>query len=581
MNYDTLITNGTIFDGENNPSFMGTIGIRDGKVEYIGSNKPGMEAKQVIDASGKLIMPGFVDIHTHYDAEIILSPGIKESIRHGVTTIITGSCSVSFVNGETEDTADIFTRVESIPREFVLPALKKFKTWNNAKSYVKFLQEQPIAPNVACLLGHSDVRIASMGLGRSVDENEKPSKQEFETMKRLLNEALDEGFIGMSVMTNPWDKVDGDRFRSKRLPSTYASWKEYRMLFRLLRKRDAVLQAAPNLTTKYDAVFFLIASSGFFLRKRLRTTLITLMDLKADRMLAPVARFAARFFNRYFNANFKWQALPNPFLVFADGMDFIVFEEFPAGELALHLTDEFDRKKLLSDPAYRKKFKQDYNKKWSGGKVWHRDFGDAIVIAAPDQALVGKSIRDIAIERKEEEVGVFLDLIIEHGNKLRWKTLIGNHRPEQLFKNMIDSNSLIGFSDAGAHLRNMAFYNYPLFMLKIALEDNDLSLEKAVWKLSGEPAQWLGLDTGTLQKGKQADVVIIDPDQLKQQNLDEYHEADIKEFGMSRLVNRHDGVVSAVYINGELVYSENKIHEKVGKQPLGRFLKSKKTILSS
>ncbi len=184
----------------------------------------------MIDAQGQWVTPGFIDIHTHYDAEMILAPALEESVRHGVTTCFVGSCSISMIYSDPEDASDIFTRVESIPREYVLPVLEKTKTWRDSKGYV----------------GHSDLRVAVMGLGRAVDPKEKSSEAEMQLLERHLNEGIDLGLLGLLSMTNPWDKVDGDRYRS------------------------AALQSAPNLTNLLNALFFMVASSSLALRRAWR-----------------------------------------------------------------------------------------------------------------------------------------------------------------------------------------------------------------------------------------------------------------------------------------------------------------------
>src|SRR5690606_35653261 len=123
------------------------------------------------DAEGKWIVPGFIDSHTHYDAEVLASPGLKESARHGVTTIILGSCSVSAVYNSAEDTADSFTRVEAIPREVMLPLLEREKSWNTPKEWKAYISKLPLGINIASFIGHSDMRMKAMGIKRSLTDN--------------------------------------------------------------------------------------------------------------------------------------------------------------------------------------------------------------------------------------------------------------------------------------------------------------------------------------------------------------------------------------------------------------------------
>ncbi len=573
--YDLLIQQGQVFDGTGTPPRTADVAIKDGRVVEISAKPlPTEGAARVMPAHGMWITPGFIDLHTHYDAEVMMAPSLEESVRHGVTTCFIGSCSISLIYSEAEDASDIFTRVESIPREYVLPELQKTKTWSDAAGYVKHLKTLPLGPNIASYMGHSDLRTAVMGLGRAVNPKEKPTEAEMREMERHLHEGIDHGLLGMSGMTNPWDKVDGERFRSSALPSVYARWSEYRRLHKVLRQRGAILQSAPNLNNPVNAVFYLFTSAGLAMRSKLKTTLITLMDIKAKPKLDKLMGGAAHFFNKMLGGSFRWQALPQPFQVYADGIDFIIFEEFPAGEAALHLKRDFDRNKLFSNPDYRQRFKAQYQKKW-GGRVWHRDFGDAFVIDCPDRSLVGKSIRQIADERKEHEVHTFLDLIIDHGRKLRWSTVIGNHDPKRIAANMNAPCALVGFSDAGAHLRNMAFYNFGPALLQMAAQDDPvMTPEKAVWRLTGEIGEWYGIDAGHLKVGGQADLVVLDPAALKSAKLDQYAEAPFEVMGgLMRVVNRHDGVIKATVINGQMAFENDVINPRLGKEHgFGRFL---------
>ncbi len=572
--YDLLIQRGIVFDGTGAPPRVADVGVRDGQVVAI-SEAPlvSTDAARVIDATGLWVTPGFIDIHTHYDAELLLEPGLQESVRHGVTTCFVGSCSISMIYSDAEDASDIFTRVESIPREYVLPALLERKTWSDAAGYVAHLRSLPLGPNIASYMGHSDLRVAAMGLGRSVDPKVVPSEAELRWMEGQLEDGIDHGLLGMSGMTNPWDKVDGDRFRSSALPSVYARWSEYRRLHKVLRRRGAILQSAPNLNNPINAVFYLFTSASLAVRRRLKTTLITLMDVKAKPRLDIVMGWVTRVFNTCLGASFRWQALPQPFQVYADGVDFIIFEEFPAGEAALHLKREFDRQKLFASPDYRAKFKADYQRKW-GGRVWHRDFGDAHVIDCPDPAFVGKTIRQIADERGAHEVDTFLDLVIDHGPKLRWSTLIGNHNPKRVAINLNQPYAIMGFSDAGAHLRNMAFYNFGLALLQLAVQDGPvMAPEKAVWRLTGEIAQWFDIDAGVLKPGAQADIVVLDPLALKHARLNTYAEAPFEAMGgLQRVVNRNDGVIKYTLIRGQVAFENDIASALLGKQAMGRFL---------
>ena len=196
-----------------------------------------------------------------------------------------------------------------------------------------------------------------------------------------------------------------------------------------------------------------------------------------------------------------------PFEVYADGIDLVIFEEFGSGAMALHLQEKLARDELMRDPAYRERFRKDYESKY-GPRVWHRDFFDAEIVACPDESVVGKSFGQVGVERGgKHPVDAFLDLVLEHGTDIRWRTTISNHRPGVLKKLAADSGIQIGFSDAGAHLRNMAFYNFGLRLLKHVHDAERagkpfMTTEHAVHRLTGELGEWYRIDAGTLRVGR-------------------------------------------------------------------------------
>ncbi|WP_188049897.1 amidohydrolase family protein [Flavobacterium sp. GP15] len=577
---NTLIKNGLFFSGDLNEKAIQQDILIDsnGKIKKIGSNYSIPESDiEIIDATGKWIVPGFIDSHTHYDAEVLASPGLKESARHGVTSIILGSCSVSAVFNNPEDTTDSFARVEAIPRDIMLPLLQKEKNWNSPKEWKAYINKLPLGINVASFIGHSDIRMKAMGINRSLSEKESATEAEDLAMFNMLNDALDEGFIGLSTMDNPWDKMDGDRYWSHKTPSFYSSWKERKNLIDVLRKRDAILQGAPNLVTRYNALNYMFASSGVF-RKPLKTTMIAMMDLIGDRYIYPIIALASSVINKFGNANFRMQSPPCPFTVYYDGVDSVMFEEFPSGEALRHLAKELDqRNELIKDQQYRERFKKEIKKKFAP-KVWHKDLSKSIIIDCPDTSLIGKNFYDLAKERNSHPIDVFLDTIILYDKKIRWTTTIANDRKEK-YKDLYNFKyNLISFSDAGAHLNNMAFYNFPLKMIKNVQESIEagspiMSMEKCIWRLTKEQGDWFNLDCGHLAEGKTADLVLLNPENFK--NINENVEMEsIKEFGnFDRLVNRNDGVVTRVLVGGKTIFENEKFTEDYGKtKKYGRFL---------
>ncbi len=555
MAFDTIITGGLFFDGRGSPPVRREVGIVDGKVTALSaaSLAAGPETR-VIDAAGCWITPGFIDLHTHYDAEVELAPSLSESVRHGVTTVLMGSCSLSLALGTPEDLADMFCRVEAIPYHIVRPLLEQHKDWDGLGEYLDHLGSLPLGPNVTCFVGHSAIRAHVMGLERSLDKKVSPTKAELQRMEELLEEGLDAGYLGLSIMTLKWDKMGGTReVRSRPLPSTYGSWSEYRRLTRILRKRGRIFQGVPNVSTKINVLLFLLESVGI-VRPTLKTTVISMMDLRGSRGIHKLIGGISRVFNGLFGADFRWQALPELFDLWADGIDLVVFEEFGAGAAALHLEDATARAELLRDPEFRKKFRKQWTSKFLP-RAFHRNLDYSEVLECPDASVVGRSFGDIARERGADAVDVFLDLIAKHGTALRWYTVMANDREKALEQIVKHPDILIGFSDAGAHLRQMAHYNFPLRLLRLVRNAEArgapvMTTERAVQRLTSEIGDWLGIDAGTLAVGKRADVVIIDPAGLDDR-MEKAELAPMEGFGdFVRLVRRNEAAVRHVLING-------------------------------
>ncbi|MEI7913478.1 MAG: amidohydrolase family protein [Mycobacteriaceae bacterium] len=578
MGYDTIIRNGRWFDGTGAPSAVRTIGIRDGRVAAITPDDlDATDCPEVIDATGKWVIPGMVDIHTHYDIELLEGPGLPESVRHGITTVLLGSCSLSTVHVGGEDAGDLFGRVEAIPREHVIAAVDRAKSWTGASEYIHALESRPLGPNVAAFLGHSDMRTATMGLDRATRGEVRPTAAEQARMERMLAEALDAGFIGMSSQQLLFDKIDGETCRSRTLPSTYAKPRELRRLKSQLRRRGRVLQSGPDIQNPLNLLSQVVQSLPV-LRHKLKTSLLSAADVKSNpfaiALLGPLARFVNRF-----GADFRWQHLPVPFEVYADGIDLVVFEEFGSGAAALHLRDSVERNAMLADEQYRRRFRKDYDSKF-GMRVWHRDFFDAEIVGCPDESVIGKSFGQVGVDRGGlHPVDAFLDLVVEHGTKLRWRTTISNHRPEVLKKLARDEGIQIGFSDAGAHLRNMAFYNFGLRLLRHVHDAENsgrpfMSIERVVHRLTGELADWYDIDAGHLRLGDRADLVIIDPDKLDAR-LDDYAEEPVQQYAnLPRMVNRNDAAVPLVQIGGRTVVRDGVPTEALGAQKTGSFLRA-------
>ncbi|MGE0534374.1 MAG: amidohydrolase family protein [Pirellulales bacterium] len=566
---DVMIRGGQFFDGLGTPASTADVAIADGKVTAIGPKLP-QTGRQEVDAAGCWVMPGMLDVHTHYDAEVEALPGLEESVRHGVTTIVMGNCSLSAAIGSKKDVLDLFCRVESLPRDVLDRWIGPEIPWKNVREYYQHLETLPVGPNVATFLGHSSLRSYVMGMERSLKEKHAQAG-EVEKMRSILSDALDEGYLGLSIDMLPWHRLDGEPFRGISVPSQHASAKEYGQLADVVRKRDRVLQATPNALTKSTVAILGMLSTGVG-RKPLRTTIVAAMDVITDRKIWRVATIGGSLLNNFFRADIRWQALAEPFLNYCDGVNTPLFEEFATGVAAISATCA-ERRQMFRDPAYRAAFRKDWTE--TGARVFHRDLGQMFVVSSPDKSQIGKSFQQLADEAGAEPIEFLLDQLAEHDCALRWQTIVTNDRPKQRQYLFAHKTTMPGFNDSGAHARNMAFQDGGLQMLQQVQTNPELMpLELAIGKLTGLSAQWLGLDTGVLAAGKRADVIVVDPAKLRTGLGPPIESYDERLHGAMRMVKRSDGVVRNVFIGGRQAFADGAFVPEFGRERFGRLLRS-------
>ncbi len=352
---DVVIRGGTVFDGAGTPGVAADVAIQQGKVQAVGPRLP-QTGQREVDAAGCWVMPGMLDIHTHYDAEIEAMPGLEESVRHGVTTVVMGNCSLSAALGKKKDILDLFCRVESLPRDVLSKWLGDDITWRGVREYYDHLDHLPLGPNVASLIGHSNVRAEVMGMERSLSVS-KAEPDEIKSMQSIVDDALAEGYLGLSIDMLPWHRLDGEPFRGISVPSQHAHPSEYRSLADVVRQRDRILQATPNALTKSTVAILGMLSTGIG-RKSLRTTIVAAMDVKTDRKVYRIATMGGTILNKLFRANIRWQTLAEPFLNYCDGVCTPMFEEFATGVEAISATPD-ERRQMFRDAKFRRAFRAD------------------------------------------------------------------------------------------------------------------------------------------------------------------------------------------------------------------------------
>jgi N-acyl-D-aspartate/D-glutamate deacylase len=571
--FDKILSGGLIYDGSGSLPFRADIAIHNQQIVKIAPfiNEPAQES---VDVSNYWICPGFVDIHTHYDAEVEIKPDLSESVRHGVTSVVMGNCSLSLNMGSPAVNADLFERVETMP-ELIGLWKQQAKEWPNTASYLKYIEELPLGPNVAFLLGHSALRAKVMGLKRSL--NEKATSTEIEKMKALAIEALTAGCIGISVDMVHWHRTTG-QYPGCSLPSHHADFAEYSMLAELCRERDAVFQATPNPKKLWQSMFTMIKLSYGSIRAPLRLTILSAMDMTIHPHAWRAFPIFAAFCNHALGCNIRFQTIPEPFTIYSDGPITPLFEEFETGLLLNNLKSSESRKAKWQSLGFKRRFKQEwYNRK---GRTFDGDFSRMIFVKAPCQEWHGMSVRHVADSLKEDPLNLFIRLLESEDTNLRWKHTGANHRTHIRYKLLKHPYILPGFSDAGAHCRNLAFFDSALSLLKQSVQSKFIKPEIAIKRVTFEPAKWFNLKAGHLTVGAKADLVVLDPSKLHTPITSPCENSDVSILGSMRMVKREDSSpITMVFINGIQVVSHGSPIPPLGMVKTGSLLTSTVPIL--
>lgn len=621
--WDTLFTGATVFDGSGQTPKVEDIAVRNGRIAARGTNLPRSATKSTVDVAGQWLMPGLLDIHTHFDLEVELEPGLPEAIRHGTTTVVASNCSLGTCFGSqqkdgADPIVDCFARVENIPK----PVLKKVADaadWNDTASYLDHFQNLHLGPNIATMIPHSMLRIEVMGLQDSVSR--EPTEDELKEMERLVEKGMNEGYVGFSTDALPFHYLANNPNRKKQIPTQFGSYSELKRLTHVVRKHDRVWQATPPKDSRIQTLRNFLLTSGRLFGKPLKLTAVAALDLYTNKSLSRMVLVISKLLNsKLLGGHFRLQALSAPFTIWADGAITPLSEEVEElRELnEPDLDDRAARQKILDDPNYRERFR----KKWYKGKsgfnvdnlkrilqmedeVLNRRLDDMFFSTQggtqPD-AWRGESMQSVFVRlgewqsgkadaaRSEEEKAVFatfpkpisddceffIHLLRHYDTDVRWCTTVANRDPETLKKLLFHPLLLPGFNDCGAHLTNMAFYDGNLRTLKLAAAESQACLAEQIKRMTSEPADFFGLDVGRIESGAQADILVVDP-----QALQAYTPADCVQyiyrdaFDHHQMVNRVPDVVKHVMVAGTLAWSGDDFTAEFGNQRFGRALRNK------
>lgn len=615
---DTLIKNAKVFNnGE--AAVIEDVAVSNGRVVARGANLEAKNASRVLDATGLWLMPGLFDIHTHYDLELEVAPGLPESTRHGTTSVVIANCSLGLAFGSQRDGTNdpivsCYARVENIPKS-VLKSCADNITWDNPRDYLDHLETLNLGPNVAVLFPHSMLRIDAMGFDNSVTRD--PSKKEIGNMKETLKKALKSGYAGFSTDALPFHYLAAQPHCEKTIPTQFAKYNELKQLAQVVREQESTWQATPPKDSVFGTLRTFLLTSGRLHGKPLRTTVVAALDIANNWKLSRMVKTLSGLLNsKLIQGDFHMQALGAPFKIWSDGAITPIAEEIP--ELRrlneTDLEDRETRRMIMNEPEYIKLFKS----MWMRGKqgwnldrlkrilniedfAFNRTLADMTVDRCPQKNWQGMDFQslfdrvlsikqnqfDEVLTKAEEKLvktdffwvadeGDFmLQMLRTFDTDLSWSTVTANRDLKVVRELLMDPKLLPGFNDSGAHLTNMAFYDVNLRSLQLAAEGGDKDVAYMVKRLTKDAADVFGVAGGTIYEGDIADLILIDPKQLQdydgEQNVQRVHR---EEFQHEQLVNRSDDVVPLVMIGGHTAWENNSFASDLGQKPMGRLLRA-------
>ena len=614
--WDTLIRGATVFDGTGAPGRVEDVALRGGRVVARGIGLATDRADEVIEATGRWLMPGLLDIHTHFDLEVELAPGLPEAVRHGSTTVVMSNCSLGLAYGNqrrdgADPIVDCFARVENVPKA-VLKKVADRATWTESGAYLEHLESLPLGPNVVPMIPHSMLRIQVMGLEGSI--RREPTASERRAMAALVEQGMAEGYAGFSTDALPFHYLANQPNHRQRIPGQHGSYEELRELTDIVRRFGRVWQATPPKDDPLAVARLFSLTSARLHGRPLKTTAVAALDVESNKGLARLGQALTWVLNGPLGGHFRLQALAAPFKIWTEGAITPLAEEIPPLRWLneLELDDRAGREQLMDDPDWQREFlamwregkqgvsvarlkrllrledyaiRRDLSGMWvdqSPVPVWagedlasiHQRLerfqrGDASAARSPEERAVFEWMPPVA-----DDAEFFMHLLRRFDRDLVWTSISANADLDGVARRLKDPRLMPGFTDSGAHLTNMAFYDGNLRALKLAQEEGPDAVATMVRRLTREPARFFGLEAGTMDIGDVADLVLVDPVALAQWDPEATVERIHRDvFGSEQLVNRPPGVVRSVWVAGRRLFDGEAFAGDFETRAYGRLLR--------
>ncbi len=542
MEFDLVIRGGTVVDGSGAPGVRADVAIRDGKIVEVGA--PHGDAKRTLEADGRVVAPGFVDIHTHYDAQVFWDRMLSISPWHGVTTVVMGNCGFGVAPTRPEHRGMILRtleKVEGMSLEALEAGLGEQWPFETFPEFLSAIEARGTAINVGALLGHTPLRLYVMGEDAI---ERKATDEEIARMRAVVRESVSAGALGFATSKSPTHVGFGGR----PVPSRAAELSEIVALARELGAlRRGVVQATFGPELFLEEFAEIARESG---RPLSWTALLTGMTgpnahrpvlERTEALQRENVMVYPQVTCRPLNFEFQWK---EPFIF--ESMS--IFKPVSAA-------DADGKARLYRDPEFRRVFKE---RAGLGGRSafagrWARTW---ISVAPNAPELEERTVAEVAAERGADPVDVALDLALASNLEARFRMAVLNTEEADVEEVLKHPTTMIGLSDAGAHASQLCDACYSTsFLEKWVREKQAFTLEQGVHMLTARTAEIFGIhDRGRLAPGFAGDVVVFDPETVGAGKLRRVHDMPA---GADRLVSDATGI-HAVVVNGTVIREDGR-----------------------